>query len=320
MSKGYYLGIDTSAYRTSIALIDDEGSVVCDNRILLDVKKGERGLRQQEAVFKHVNNLPCLFKKISDDIDLTKIRNVVASNSPRKVEGSYMPVFNAGKAQGEIISRTLGIPIYYCSHQEGHIAAALYGCDKLNIRKFLVYHISGGTTELLRVHRTLPYEYSIDIVGGTKDISCGQLVDRTGVKMGLNFPSGIELENLAIKGKLLPRLPVNVSSTWINYSGAETHLTKAIKDGEDYRDVAKSTLYIVASTLSKSVLNYIKNQKMNDIVFAGGVSANAYIRMLLSDNLYNSINIYYPIKSYCSDNAIGNAYIGYMRYNNPESL
>ncbi|WP_066500226.1 hypothetical protein [Abyssisolibacter fermentans] len=310
-----YLGIDTSAYKTSIAIIDDVGKVVCDLRKLLDVKKGSRGLRQQEAVFQHLNNLPDLFEKAREIIDYSNIINVVASTRPRNVEGSYMPVFNVSKVQAQIISSLLDVPIINCSHQDGHIGAALLGCNKLAVKDFLLFHISGGTTELLNVHRVKPFEFKVKVIGGTKDISCGQLIDRIGVKMGLEFPSGIELEKLAMDGVIIPeKLPQNIDKTWINYSGAETYFYKLIDKSYKASNIARSVLYVVAKTLSSSVLNAIKdNSGIKSIIFAGGVASNIYIRDLIKEDLSDKLEVYFPDIKYCSDNAVGNAYLGYMR-------
>ena len=115
----YILGIDTSNYKTSIALTDEMG-IVCDLRRFLTVKQGTRGLRQSEALFQHVKNLPELFGEMRGGYG-DSIAAVSYSERPRPVEGSYMPCFLAGKSFAESLASVLGVPALGYSHQEGHI-------------------------------------------------------------------------------------------------------------------------------------------------------------------------------------------------------
>jgi len=113
----YILGIDTSSYTTSVALINEESNeILADERKVLEVKKGQKGLRQQEAVFQHLKNLPELYEKIP--YDLSNIKIVSVSSKPRNAENSYMPVFIAGRNFGKVISDTLNCEFLEYSHQE----------------------------------------------------------------------------------------------------------------------------------------------------------------------------------------------------------
>ena len=116
------LALDTSNYTTSVAVFDGrEGQ---NEGRLLEVRPGELGLRQSDALFQHVKRLPELFGRLEERGMLRDIRAVGASTRPRAVEGSYMPCFLAGASQGEALSHTLGVPFYAFSHQQGHLAAA----------------------------------------------------------------------------------------------------------------------------------------------------------------------------------------------------
>ena len=90
------LAIDTSCYTTSMALMDMEGNLLSDQRRVLDVPLGERGLSQSEALFQHHRNLPLLIEKVAQDYDLRNLAALGVSTRPRPVEGSYMPVFLGG--------------------------------------------------------------------------------------------------------------------------------------------------------------------------------------------------------------------------------
>ncbi|MEA4932132.1 MAG: DNA-binding protein, partial [Lawsonibacter sp.] len=190
------LGLDTSNYTTSAAVFD--GREGRNEGILLEVRPGELGLRQSDALFQHVKRLPECFARLEQDGLLRAIDAVGASTRPRAVEGSYMPCFLAGASQGQSLAHTLGVPFFTHSHQQGHLAAAAWSAGRLDLlnRPFLAWHLSGGTTELLKVE-SVGGELQTECVGGTSDISAGQLIDRTGVMLGLRFPAGKALDELS---------------------------------------------------------------------------------------------------------------------------
>ncbi len=306
----YTLGIDTSCYTTSIAIVDEDERIIFDKRIVLEVKEGKKGLRQSEALFQHVNNLPILFKEMSTEIDTFKIKKICYSNAPRFVKGSYMPVFKAGKSFGDSIGALLNISVKECSHQEGHIEAARWSANANLNNRFITVHISGGTTEILRTER-VNGRYKTEIIGGTLDISAGQLIDRIGVAMGLEFPCGKGLDDLSTTGKLgTITVPVSVKDTYINFSGAETYIKKII-GSKKREDISIGLFECIYKSLFKSIGNAAKNTKINDVLLVGGVASNQFIR----DNLYRSlqnenINVYFGKKEYCTDNAVGTALLG----------
>ena len=195
MTESCYLGIDTSNYTSSLSIVDERGFVVANLKIPLSVKSGERGLRQSDAVFQHTKNIPELFAMAEPYFERYEPVAVGVSVSPRSCEGSYMPCFLAGKAVAHSISKTLKIPLFELSHQNGHVMAACYSGgapESLLKNPFLAFHVSGGTTEALLVKPDRS-DFVCEIIGGTKDINAGQAIDRVGVAMGLTFPCGAEL-------------------------------------------------------------------------------------------------------------------------------
>ena len=121
------LGIDTSNYATSLAVFDtDAGEVVCDCKKFLPVKEGQLGLRQSDALFHHTAALPAMLAELGARADLTQVRAVGVSARPRPVEGSYMPCFLAGVSAATAFSLSRALPLIALTHQQGHIAAALY--------------------------------------------------------------------------------------------------------------------------------------------------------------------------------------------------
>ncbi|WIF94540.1 O-sialoglycoprotein endopeptidase [Caminicella sporogenes] len=311
MSK-YFLGIDTSCYTTSIAVVDENEKLMFDSRQVLKVKRGLRGLRQSEALFQHIKNLPILFEKLASQVDINKISKVSASNKPRNLPESYMPVFLAGTSFGKTIAAMLKTSYEEYSHQEGHIAAGKWSAEMLDIRDYIAVHISGGTTEILKVCE-IDNKFKVQIIGATKDISAGQLIDRIGVMMGLNFPSGKELDKLSKNGVLGKiKLPVSTEGTYINFSGTETHVKRIIESRiYNNSDIAVALFECIYKSLFEVIKNSCKKTKINDVLLVGGVASNSFIR----DNLFirlkrEGINVYLSKPHYSTDNAVGTALLG----------
>ncbi len=308
----YSLGVDTSCYTTSIAVLDNNRKLIVDRRKLLEVKKGKRGLRQSEALFQHINNLPVFFKELSDEVDITRIRKICCTNKPRNVENSYMPVFTAGVSFAKTISSILDVEYEEYSHQEGHIEAARWSAQTLDSDNFLALHISGGTTEIVMARKN-NNRYNIDIIGGTKDISAGQLIDRSGVAMGLSFPSGKEMEKISQRGTLGKiKLPISTDDTYINFSGVETFVKRMIQRGnENNGDIAIALFECICKSLYYIIYKACIKTEINEVLLAGGVASNKFIR----DNLYRDlsskgINLHFGEEKFCTDNAVGTALLG----------
>lgn len=237
--SGKVLAFDTSNYTTSVAAVDLSGNILADERKLLAVKKGDRGLRQSHALFQHMENIPDLVKKVMKEIRKEELCAVAVSDRPRPVEGSYMPVFLAGVNFARTLASALDLPVYYFSHQEGHIAAVC-GALEENIRT-VSFHMSGGTGEILSVCGCRPEK----IIGGTRDLSFGQIIDRVGVALGCSFPAGAALDEIACRG--VPRggfsyssrgntklddpitNPIHIEGACANLSGMETQMLRAIE-------------------------------------------------------------------------------------------
>ena len=307
----YSLGIDTSNYKTSVALTDINGGIVYDKRILLNVDKGKRGLRQQEALFQHINNLPILFDDMFNNFDTKDISCVSVSDKPRSVSGSYMPAFLAGVSQAKVLAGSL----YRFSHQDGHVRAASRFTELCEAKRFISLHFSGGTTEVLI------YENGeLTIIGGTKDISFGQLLDRIGTKLGLDFPCGEELDTLAyeyltknVKAKILVFPKIKTNSGYINLSGIESAVFRFI-DGKTLETDEKNQLILgIFSSISTAILDMLdevyKKYAINDFLFAGGVSSSKTLRKMIGEAGTN-FNYVFCEPELSSDNAIGISLLG----------
>jgi len=314
------LGIDTSCYTTSLAVVDQDGRLVKDLRQLLRVKKGERGLQQSAALFQHVQNLPVLFKDLGQELDFSLVKAVCASTRPRPAAGSYMPVFTACQGFGQVIGETARIPFYATSHQEGHIMAGIWSSQGPSGKKFLAVHLSGGTSEVLEITRH-DTGFGIRILGATGDLHAGQFVDRIGVEMGLSFPAGPELEKLAagFQGEL-PYLPTGVKGYSFSFSGPETAARILLHKGHAREAVARAVEHCVATTLEKVLRRAVEETGIQEILVVGGVSANAYIRKRLIHRLEHRAvggRLFFAEPRYATDNAVGVARIGLLKHNLP---
>ncbi len=307
MKKTLTLGIDTSNYTTSMALFDTEAlEVIANLKIPLDVKSGERGLRQSDALFAHIKNLPEISERIREYYSYESLAAVGVSAKPRDEEGSYMPCFLAGRAAAYTLASG-GAPIYEFSHQAGHIAAALWnsGRRELMSSEFIALHVSGGTTELLFV-KPSDTGFDVSLIGGTLDINAGQLIDRVGVMMGLKFPCGPALEVLAAEfinggGRCGISQSVSIGDGGVNMSGAENKARAALDGGHSNGEVAQFTLDFVAKNLD--ALTRLAKEKYGElpVLYAGGVMSNAFIKSYLA----RRHDAAFAPPEYSSDNAAG---------------
>lgn len=279
------LGLDTSNYTTSTALFDGADGYQLGR--MLDVEAGSLGLRQSDALFQHVKRLPELFDRLRREGRLEDIAAVGASVKPRWVEGSYMPCFLAGETAGRILADTLGVPFFPCAHQQGHIAAVAWGAGRLEMldKPLLAWHLSGGTTELLYVEPdgtgVLPQK-----IGGTSDISAGQLIDRTGVALGLDFPAGRALDTLSRTGRPDRGFTVKISNFTFSFSGMENKAKDMAAAGEPAADVARFIVATVARTIRRVTDQALEQYPGLPVLCSGGVASNSILREVMSDAVF----------------------------------
>ena len=310
-----YVGFDTSNYTTSAAVCTADGRVIANIRTLLSVKEGERGLRQSDAVFAHVKNLPDICRKLRDAVKDMEILAVGYSGSPRSAEGSYMPCFLSGKAAAEAFASALDLPVYSFSHQDGHIMAASYssgGIDCLMKAPFGAFHVSGGTTEMVLA---TPNDsgFSVEMLGGSADLHAGQAIDRIGVMMGLRFPCGKELEALAEQNtKPIPKARISVKDGVCHLSGLENLAAKLWNETKDAPLVSAFVLQFCAETLIKMTEWFDRLYPDLPIVYGGGVMSNRYLQKRLSERA----DTYFAAPEFSADNATGIALLTRRAYLN----
>jgi N6-L-threonylcarbamoyladenine synthase len=299
------LGFDTSNYTTSIAWFDGKDGLNCSK--LLPVKQGELGLRQSDAVFAHIKSLPELSGRLFSNVSAEPITAVGVSTRPRAVDGSYMPCFMVGYSHAKLLSDQLSVPLVEVSHQQGHVAASLWSAGRLDLMEepHLAWHLSGGTTELLLVE---PDGRNVRCtrIGGTTDISAGQLIDRTGQLLSLPFPSGKHLDALSSDAQLTELFKVKCPGLEFSLSGVQNKVQQFHEKNQSDRETAAYALRCAAHAVFTATTNALKIYPGLAVVFSGGVASNSLLRQKLS-----ALNPIFSQPQYSTDNAMGVAVLAH---------
>ena len=299
------IGFDTSNYTTSVAYFDGMTGQNCSK--LLPVGSGALGLRQSDAVFHHTKSLPDLSSRLFCNVDPYSVTAIGVSTRPRAVEGSYMPCFMVGYSHAKLLAETLHLPLIECSHQQGHIAAALWSAGRLDLmdQPHLAWHLSGGTTELLLVE---PDGKNVKCtrIGGTTDISAGQLIDRAGQLLGLPFPSGKHLDQLANQACGNEKFRVKCGNTEFSLSGMENKVQRFYASVSNPAEVAGYTLRCLTDVIFRASENALKIYPGLPLVFSGGVASNSMLRKVMEP-----LSPVFAQPQYSTDNAMGVAILAF---------
>ncbi|MBQ8620453.1 MAG: O-sialoglycoprotein endopeptidase [Clostridia bacterium] len=305
------LGIDTSCYTTSAALVSVSGRLIASSRRLLTVDAGERGLMQSEGLFQHVKNLPDMIADVMAKAPQAEIAAVCASTRPRPAQDSYMPVFRAGESQARAAAALLRVPFYPVSHQEGHVRAAMVDSHIDAKQPFLALHLSGGTTEIL-----LCEQGKLTLLGGSLDLHAGQLVDRTGVRMHLPFPAGPSLEKLAMAGKGSEKglIGVSIKGVDCNMSGAENKIVRWMEEGAMTNEqIAAEVFDFLSRTIERQIEAACEKTLCRQALLAGGVASSTLLREMLEKRAKKrrlNCRLSFARPELSGDNAVGVALLG----------
>ena len=294
-----FIGFDTSNYTTSIAYFNGVNGVNCSK--LLPVKVGELGLRQSDAVFAHIKGLPELSGRLFSHISADTIGAVGVSTRPRAVDGSYMPCFMVGYTHAKMLADALRVPLYEFSHQQGHVAASLWSAGHLELmdEPHLAWHLSGGTTELLLVE---PDGKNVRCtrIGGTSDISAGQLIDRTGKLLDLPFPSGKYIDELSKSAVSREVFRVKCPEMEFSLSGVQNKVEAFHSSSGDNVETAAYALRCVCTAVLQATKNALKAYPGLPVVFSGGVASNSMLRRELA-----CLEPVFSQPQFSTDNAMG---------------
>ena len=311
-----FLGFDTINYTTSVAVFNSADGSIRQSKRLLPVKEGHAGLRQSDALFHHINQLTEVSEKILKD--LSDVKAVGVSAFPRNISGSYMPCFLAGKTAAEMIAAVCGSEIVYTSHQIGHIAAALYSFGRLDLIKypFIAFHVSGGTTDCLYCIPDKDDIIKAELIYTSLDLKAGQAVDRTGLMLGLNFPCGRELEQLAEKSDAVFNIKPFIKDGNCSFSGVENKCGRMLENNLPPEDIAKYCLIYVGMSILSMAEEAVKKYGKLPMIFAGGVMSNKLIKNII----LSKYDAFFAEPEFSCDNAAGVSVIAYEKYRRQNKL
>lgn len=314
-----FLGIDTSNYTTSAAVYISEENRIVQQKKLLPVKSGALGLRQSDAVFHHTKQLPDMIEGLFSSEDIGKITAAAASAKPRNIEGSYMPCFLCGEGFVRSYSAIEKIPMYTTSHQVGHILAALYSADRLELIKepFIAFHVSGGTTDCLLCEPDTAMILKISTIATSLDLNGGQAVDRVGLMLGLDFPCGIQLEKLAEKADKHRKIKPVLKDGNCCLSGVENKCKAMLDSGESPENIAAYCLDYISAVIISMTDYAIEKHGRLPLVYAGGVMSDMLIRNRIISR-YEDASFAQP--QFSCDNAAGTALFAYLKWSEEKCL
>lgn len=315
-SNGAFLAMDTSNYTTSCALYEPENRRMQQQKQLLPVAQGQRGLRQSDAVFHHTVQLPALMQQLLAQ-GHAPLRAIGVSARPRDVQGSYMPCFLVGCNVAQCMAAVQDIPLYSFSHQAGHVAAALYSAERVALfaQMFLAFHVSGGTTELLLVRPDDKTIFTISRIGGTSDLNAGQAIDRIGVALGCAFPAGPQLDVLAQQSTQNYRSKPRFPGLECSFSGLENQCRQRMEQGDSKADISRYCLAYILEVLSLLLERAKAQYGALPVVCSGGVMANTLLRA----GLQRRHGAVFAKPEYSVDNAAGIAVLAARQWERDQS-
>lgn len=313
------LGIETSCDETAVAIYDrDQGLLgqLIHSQIALHAQYG--GVVPELASRDHIQKLLPLIQEMLLQCNLSskEIDAIAYTRGPGLI-GALMV--------GASIARSLAfawrIPSVGVHHLESHLMAALLEEHKPTF-PFVTLLVSGGHTMLLYAEQFGVYR----ILGESLDDAAGEAFDKTAKLLGLPYPGGPHLAKLAKSGDPkrfpFPRPMLNRAGLEFSFSGLKTAamnaFSQSLQDEQTKADIAASFEMAVIETLMKKSERALDAMHCNQLVIAGGVSANEKLREYAHDLTQKGKEIFFPRREFCTDNAAMVAYNGFVRFQRGE--
>lgn len=311
------LGVETSCDETSVAIVKD-GKQVLANVVFSQIAIHEEfgGVVPEVASRHHVGKLTFVFEQAlqqaqlnASDIDL------VAVTSEPGLIGSLL----VGIISAESFALANNIPIIYVNHLTGHIYANYLESDFYFPIIALV--VSGGHTELVLMRD----HYDFEILGKTMDDAVGEAYDKVGRVMGLPYPGGKYVDQLALQGTFRYQLPLvylDKDSYNFSFSGLKSAVINLINQSKmkneelNLADLAASFQTVATTVLVDKTIQAAQEYNAKHIIVAGGVAANRGLRNLMKEKVSQlpGVVLTFPSFEYCTDNAAMIAVSGYFKY------
>lgn len=311
----YVLGIETSCDETGVALYHTERGLIADAlHSQIDMHALYGGVVPELASRDHIRRVLPLTRQVLQDakVPVTSLGAVAYTEGPG-LAGALL----VGAATAHGLALALNVPVIGVHHLEGHLLSPLLAQPAPRF-PFVALLVSGGHTQLMYVEGVGRYQ----LLGETLDDAAGEAFDKTATLLGLGYPGGPALANLADSGKpgkfKLPRPMLNSSDLDFSFSGLKTAVVTAVRDrtlnDQDKADMAVEFQAAVVDVLIAKSLAAAQRRNASQLVVAGGVGANRSLRAALTRAAADrGIDVFYPDLKFCTDNGAMIAFAGAMR-------
>ncbi len=311
----YVLGLESSCDETAVAIYHaTEGLLVHRLFSQIDLHQCYGGVVPELAARDHVRKALPLISALLKEANLTADQlNGVAYTAGPGLVGALM----VGAALGQSLAYGWGIPAIGVHHMEAHLMAVMLEPKQPSF-PFLALLVSGGHTLLVAVKAFGEYE----IVGQSVDDAVGEAFDKTAKLMGLPYPGGPAIAQLALQGDpqsfVLPRPMVNRPGCDFSFSGLKTHVANCYYNSDQSEqtkaNLAAAFQEAVVDTLVIKCQLALTQTGLTELAIVGGVSANQLLRERCQQVFTpQGVQVYYPRPAFCTDNGAMVAYTGYLR-------
>ncbi len=319
------LGIESSCDETGIALYDTQG----DGRLLTHALHSQIAMHQEYggvvpelASRDHIQRtVPLLRKVLSDSGRSLDELDAVAYTQGPGLAGALL----VGAAFAEGLAIALGIPAIPVHHLEGHLLSPLLSRSPPAF-PFVALLVSGGHSQLMKVAGVGRYQ----LLGETLDDAAGEAFDKTAKLLGLPYPGGPALSELAADGRpdvcRFPRPMLHSGDLNFSFSGLKTAVLTFVReigepDSQQRADIARGFQDAIVEVLVKKAMRAVKGSGLKQLVVAGGVGANRELRRQLDERAARAkITVFYPEFEFCTDNGAMIALVGALRFEAGQSL
>ena len=290
------LGIETSCDDTGVALYDRAAGTLVAHAVHTQAAMHEAygGVVPELASRDHVRRLVPLARRVIGD---HRIDGIGYTEGPG-LAGALL----VGASFAHALAFSLGVPAVGVHHLEGHLLSPLLSARRPDF-PFLALLVSGGHTQLMRVDAVGRYE----LLGDTQDDAAGEAFDKTAQLLGLGYPGGPALSELAVRGTpgkyRLPR-PMIATGLDFSFSGLKTAVLSVLKNEKtNPADLARAFVDVIVEVLVAKCARAVEMTGITRLVVAGGVGANRQLRTALdAEGARRGFDVYYPEPELCTDN------------------
>ena len=309
------LGIETSCDETGVAIYDGERGLLGHALYSqVDLHAAYGGVVPELASRDHVRKLLPLISQVIEKsgINMSDLDGVAYTAGPGLV-GALL----VGAAAGRSFAWARNIPAIAVHHMEGHLLAPMLEPDPPGF-PFLALLVSGGHTLLVEVDAIGRYR----LLGDSVDDAVGEAFDKTATLLGLSYPGGPALAELALQGEprryRFPRPMTDRPGLDFSFSGLKTFALYSWRESartqQDRADIARAFEDAVVDTLAIKCRRAVAQTGLKTLVVAGGVGANLRLRARLDELMAKEDGrTSYPRPEFCTDNGAMIAYAGYRR-------